>query len=99
MGTLMPGRYEVMFGAAAWPVNLEKGETLILNPGVVEASGLDIRGYAILNLQEKKVGDISASRNYMPLPPGDYLLDIRSDKIPIAADVPGTLPSTASAGK
>lgn len=81
---LMPGRYEVLFGSAVWLIDLEEGQTLVLNPGVVQASGLDIRGYAILNLQEKKVGDISATRSYMPLPPGDYILDTRSEKIPFS---------------
>ncbi len=79
---LMPGRYEVLFGAATWPVNLKEGETLILKPGVIEASGLDLRGYAILDLQGRKVGDISAVRTYMPLPPGDYILDTRTAKTP-----------------
>ncbi len=66
MVTLMPGRFEVMFGAAAWPVNLEEGETLILNPGVVEASGLDIRGYAILDLQEKKAATSAPAATTCP---------------------------------
>lgn len=73
---LMPGDYEVTFGQATWPIKLEAGQRLVLNPGVVSLKGAKINGHAIKDAQGRQVGQVSATGSSMALPPGKYTLEV-----------------------
>ncbi len=73
---LMPGDYDVMFGPLAWPVTLKPGETLKLDPGVVEVKGDELRGHAIRTKVGAEVARPSPSGSIVPLPPGSYQIDL-----------------------
>lgn len=73
---LMPGDYDVMFGPLAWPVSLQPGETLRLDPGVVEVKGAGLRGHAIRTPAGTEVARPSQSGSIVPLPPGAYQIDL-----------------------
>ena len=78
---LMPGSYDVIFdGGATWSVEVKEGETSLLQPGVVKIVNggggfMDIR-----NSEGNKVGYLSRSLNYIPLPPGDYTIEIAGEE-------------------
>lgn len=82
---LMPGRYQVAFGEALWPVELEQGQKLILKPAVVRGMGLDMRGIDISTADGKKVTTLSASRSSFPVPPGDYVVEVGGQKVAFSA--------------
>jgi hypothetical protein len=73
---LMPGDYEVTFGQALWPVKLESGQKLVLNPGVVRLKGAKINGHKIRDAQGREVGMVSSTGDSMALPPGKYTLEV-----------------------
>lgn len=73
---LMPGRYEVMFGGAVWPVSVEKGKKTILKAGAVSVKYAYIGGHKIFDEKGNKVGSVSATMSWMPLPPGKYTIEI-----------------------
>jgi hypothetical protein len=77
---LMPGFYEVTFGKATWPVEIKEGEKKLLKPGIVEVvnPGVDFR--VIRNHKGEEVGAVSNSQTWMPLPPGQYTLEIDEEK-------------------
>lgn len=71
--TLIPGTYEVTFGAARWrDVVVRAGGRTVLEPGIVEVRGATINGHAIRDADGRVVGEVSATGNSMPLPPGRY---------------------------
>jgi hypothetical protein len=74
--TLIPGQYQVMFGEAAWPVTVEKGKKTVLKAGTVSVKYAYIGGHKILDQQGNKVGSVSATQSWMPLPPGKYSIEI-----------------------
>lgn len=82
---LMPGLYDVVFdGEATWSVEIKEGENTLLQPGVVKivngGSGfMDIR-----NSKSQKVGYLSRSLNYIPLPPGDYTIEMDGEEYPFS---------------
>jgi len=81
---LMPGLYNVIFdGGSVWPVEVKEGKNSLLQPGVVKVvngSGfMDIR-----NSERQKVGYLSSSLNYIPLPPGDYSIEIDGEEYPFS---------------
>lgn len=73
---VMPGDYIVYFGEAAWPVTAIAGETVALNPGGVAVKDAYIGGHKIFNKQGEKIGSVSATGSWMPLPPGEYTIEI-----------------------
>ena len=73
---LIPGDYDVMFGPQAWPVTLRPGETLKLEPGVVEVKRAELRGHAIRNPAGAEVARPSQSGSVVPLPPGSYQIEL-----------------------
>ncbi len=78
---LMPGDYDVMFGRQAWPVTLRSGETLKLDPGVVEVKRAELRGHAIRNPAGTEVARPSQSGSVVPLPPGTYQIDLGGNPV------------------
>ncbi len=84
--TLMPGTYEVMFGELAWIVSIGKGEKVVLKPGTVTVKDADFRGHKIRDVYGKVVGRVSSSTNWLPLPPGEYTIEINEKKIPFSLE-------------
>jgi hypothetical protein len=81
---LVPGRYVVMFGRLRWPVEVRAGETLVLRPGVVEVPYADISGHRIYDRSGAVVGEVSATRSSIPLPPGEYEIEIGEVRVPFS---------------
>ncbi len=79
--TILPGTYDVMFGDIPWSVTIEKGKTTELHPGVVTVKSADFNGHYIYDKNGKEVGSVSATRNWIPLPPGKYTIDLDGKKI------------------
>ncbi len=79
---LVPGKYEVMFEGLAWPVEIKAGEKLTLRPGTVTVKGADINGHKISTVAGIPAGEVGATMDTMPLPPGDYVIEIDGRKIP-----------------
>lgn len=79
---LVPGKYEVMFEGLAWPVEIKAGMTTTLRPGTVSVKGADINGHRIVTAAGIPAGEVSATMDTTPLPPGDYVIEIDGRKIP-----------------
>jgi hypothetical protein len=82
--TLIPGQYVVMFGKIPWPVEIKGGGTTILNPGTVEVKWAHYLGHKIYNKAGEVVGEVSNIMSSIPLPPGDYVIEIGKQKIPFS---------------
>lgn len=82
--TLMPGEYDVMFGEMAWPVKIEKKKTVNLKPGTVKVIHAHYMGHKIYDSNGRVVGSVSNTTNWMPLPPGNYTIEIDKKKIPFS---------------
>ncbi len=81
--TLMPGSYEVVFGNESdivWPVSVNAGEEIVLKPGTVTVKSAYIGGHDIYDSNGTLVGEVSATMNWIPLPPGDYTIEIDDEK-------------------
>lgn len=81
---VMAGRYELTFGSVRWPFEIREGQRLLISPGIVTASGLDIRGLNIFTASGEKAGNISASASSLPLPPGQYLIEKNGQRYPFS---------------
>jgi len=81
---LMPGSYLVMFGQQSWPVTIEAGKTTLLNPGVVTVNRASYLGHIIKTKDGKEVGTVSNTASSMPLPPGEYTIEIQGKVIPFS---------------
>ncbi|MYL82096.1 hypothetical protein GTA51_02950 [Desulfovibrio aerotolerans] len=81
---LMPGRYQVGFGQTFWPVELEEGQQLTLNPGRASVPGAPIGGWAIVAANGAPVAVVSAVQSTAALPPGDYILETPAGKVPFS---------------
>jgi hypothetical protein len=79
--TILPGEYVVMFGEIPWSVTIEKGKTAALNPGVVKVKSADFSGHYIYDEKGNEIGSVSATGNWIPLPPGEYMIDIDGQEI------------------
>ena len=80
--TLMPGEYVVTFGGTVWVTRVRAGEKTVLRPGIVAVHGAHYGGHAIRMADGKKVGSVSNTGSSMPLPPGDYTIEIDGKVIP-----------------
>jgi hypothetical protein len=81
---LVPGRYAVMFGKLPWPVELRAGETLTLRPGIVEVPYADASGHRIYDRSGAVVGEVSNVRSSIPLPPGEYEIELGGTRTPFS---------------
>lgn len=82
--TLIPGKYAVMFGKLAWPVEIKSGETTTLDPGTVEVVRAHYLGHKIYDKTGTVVGEVSNIMSSIPLPPGEYVIEIGGKKISFA---------------
>jgi hypothetical protein len=81
---LVPGRYLVMFGKLPWPVVVRTGETLVLRPGIVEVPYSDATGHGIYDRSGAGVGEVSNIQSSIPLPPGEYEIELGGTRIPFS---------------
>ncbi|MBI5585896.1 MAG: VWA domain-containing protein [Deltaproteobacteria bacterium] len=79
---LMPGDYEVSFGKAVWPVRIKAGEKKTLHPGTVQVVKADYRGHKIRNKKGEELGSVSNTQDWMPLPPGEYTIELKGKAVP-----------------
>ncbi len=79
---LMPGEYEVYFGKLGWPVKIKAGETLVLKPGTVQVVKATVQGNKIRNKKGEVIGEVSNTMNWIPLPPGEYTVDLGGKAVP-----------------
>jgi hypothetical protein len=79
---LMPGEYEVYFGKLGWPVKIKAGETVVLKPGTVQVKGAGVQGQTIRDKKGAVVGTVSNTMNWIPLPPGEYTVDLGGKAVP-----------------
>lgn len=81
---LIPGRYVVMFGKLPWPVEVLAGEIVTLRPGIVEVPFADAAGNRIYDRSGAGVGEVSIIRSSIPLPPGEYEIELGGTRIPFS---------------
>ncbi len=81
---LVPGRYLVMFGRLPWPVEVRSGEILALKPGIVEVPYAEASGNRIFDRSGNAVGEVSNVRSSIPLPPGEYEIELGGTRIPFS---------------
>jgi len=84
---LIPGDYEVFFGNAVWPVAAMPGAKITLNPGLVTVRGASAQGIRIRTLRGDLVDSISHSMPTIPLPPGEYTIEIDGRMKPFTVKV------------
>ncbi len=77
---LMPGFYVVSFGRATWPVEIKEGENKLLRPGVVKVVNARVNFINIRNTNGEIVGHVSNSLDHIPLPPGNYSIEINKEQ-------------------
>lgn len=83
--TLMPGMYDVSFGKnLVWSgVIVNAGSTTTLNPGVLKIINIEVTGHRVYTSDNKEIGQIDFVSTEMPLPPGDYFVEIEGQKRPV----------------
>jgi len=79
--TILPGTYDVMFGETPWTVTVKKGKTTELYPGTVTVKSASFSGHNIYDKNGNKMGSVDATANWIPLPPGEYAVEIDGKKI------------------
>ena len=80
---LLPGDYEVMFGKAGWRARVPGARQTVLKPGIIRVENISPKGVELRALpQNTIVGDLTRKENWMPLPPGEYLVDIEGQGFP-----------------
>jgi len=83
---LLPGSYAVKFGPLSWAVEITAGKTTTLDPGIIEVAKADIQAHKIYDPAGAIVGDVGATRNSLPLPPGSYTIDLDGQRIPVTLE-------------
>jgi len=80
--SLVPGRYLVKFGPLDWAAEVEAGRTTALKAGIVEVQGAHFQGHSISTASGLVAGEVSNIQSSIPLPPGDYVIEIDGKKYP-----------------
>jgi len=83
---LLPGTYAVKFGPLSWTVEIAAGKTTTIDPGIIEVAKADIQGHKIYDSTGAIVGNVGATRNSLPLPPGAYTIDLDGQRIPFTLE-------------
>lgn len=84
--TLIPGDYSATFGNLKWKFSVEAGKTTTLNPGVVSLEGAGIQGHVIRTPDGGEIGSVSQTAGSMPLPPGEYTIEISGEQVPFTLE-------------
>ena len=81
VATILPGEYEVLFGKTKWHATVKQGDTTELVPGIVVVKHAHYQGHEIFDSTGSVVGSVSNIGSSIPLPPGDYAIQIGNKKI------------------
>ncbi|MCU0579014.1 MAG: hypothetical protein MUF69_05635, partial [Desulfobacterota bacterium] len=80
---LPAGIYNVTVGKAVWKsVEVKAGEKTTLRPGRVQVVKADYRGHKIRNKKGEELGSVSNTQDWMPLPPGEYTIEVKGKVVP-----------------
>lgn len=79
---LMPSSYTISFGTLAVPVVLEPGKRTLVSAGYVGFKGLSLKAATVRTEGGAAVIEVSSMRSGATLPPGKYLLETETRKIP-----------------
>jgi hypothetical protein len=71
-----------MFGSIPWEVEVKGGQESKINPGTVTVKRADYMGHKIFNASGEVVGSVSNIMDWIPLPPGNYAIEIGGERIP-----------------
>jgi hypothetical protein len=83
--TILPGVYDVTFGNTVWPfVKVDGGTVTTLNPGRITVTKASFQGHTIRTAEGKEVGQVSSMGNSLPLPPGEYTVEISGNPMPFS---------------
>jgi hypothetical protein len=83
--TILPGVYDVTFGSIVWPfVKVDGGTVTTLNPGRITVTGASFQGHTIRTAEGKEVGQVSSLGNSLPLPPGEYTVEVAGKSMPFS---------------
>jgi hypothetical protein len=81
--TLLPGVYDVGFGKLVWPlVKIDGGKKTLLRPGRLKVEGASFNGHKVKTAAGIDAGEVSNMVATLPLPPGDYTVDINGKAVP-----------------
>jgi hypothetical protein len=85
--TLLPGVYDIRFGAAEWRfVKVEGGEVTTLHPVTVKlGAGLKWEKARVVTADGTEVARFDAVTSEAVLPPGDYVVEVDDSKVPFPA--------------
>lgn len=83
--TILPGMYDVTFGNIVWPfVKVDGGTVTTLNPGRITVTKASFQGQTIRTAEGKEVGQVNSLGNSLPLPPGEYTVEIAGKPTPFS---------------
>jgi hypothetical protein len=81
--TLLPGVYDITFGKLVWPlVKIDGGKKNLLRPGRLKVEGASFNGHKVKTAAGVDAGEVSNMAATLPLPPGDYTVDIGGKAAP-----------------
>lgn len=83
--TLIPGTFDVTFGPLVWPqVRVDGGNVVTLNPGVIRIAGGTLKDSGtVYTPGGQKVGEMVLGRWSLPVPAGDYLVEVAGEQTPV----------------
>lgn len=82
--TVLPSTFAVTFGGAVWKdIEVKAGEHKVIDPGTITVNGAPISGVAIKDGNGHSVASVSPLGKWAPLPPGKYIVDLGTQKVPI----------------
>lgn len=81
--TLLPGVYDIGFGKLVWPlVKVDGGKKTLLRPGRLKLDGASFNGHKVKTAAGADAGEVSNMAATLPLPPGDYTVEIGGKAVP-----------------
>lgn len=82
--TVLPSTFAVTFRDTVWKnIEVKDGEHKVLNPGTIKVEGAPITGIPIKDGEGVTVAKVTSTGNTAPLPPGKYVVEIGSQKVPV----------------
>jgi hypothetical protein len=82
--SVLPSTFTVVFGNARWDnIEVKAGEHKVLNPAVIVVNGASGAGHKVHAEDGTLVGNVSSFMHLLPVPPGQYSIEIDAQKIPL----------------